>query len=91
MEKKPTKNVKRKATREQKLAAYARARKQNAQLRMSQVIDDIYGDARREVQARALWRMHALGELVLQTIEIPTKSGTMRKDILNSHHSRYAV
>lgn len=89
MEKKPAKSAKRKMTEEQK-ASRARARKRNAQLRTQEPYE-AYGDARREKQARALWHMYALGELVLQTIEIPTKLGTMRKDILSSHRSRYAV
>lgn len=43
--------------------------------------------SRREAAASALWEMYRHGELILQTIEI----GGLRKDVLFSHKSIYAV
>jgi len=47
---------------------------------------------RRNKQAEALWQMYRRGDVTYQTLMLPVSSGGfLKKRVLYSHHSHYAV
>ena len=79
-------------TEEEREARLEAARLKRIEKERLEAEKEYYAEAQRKNQARALWSMEKLGDVTLQTIEVPTSGyGFHRQTVLYSHKSKYRV